>query len=260
MSDYVEAITQSLRSTSTDTLPLLLRLSFTKLSLLSLSLFLCINLMADHVNAQPDPVMSSKTANGDTHYVYKKPVKKKITALQARTSSLMIDVPFVQVQTATQQLQTLGFWHMITNRLNFGMNIGFSLDQADVVTREAIQGQTEERTQQTQTDFIFSPGFKYYTRSQSKVALFFISQLHMRSYNDGDTQTISDKKATGEQEYNPEEDLQLSATLGFGAEWFPVKSFSLGWHIGLNMYILRQGWQGFAMETYTSALKAHIYF
>ena len=109
MSDYVERLTQSLRSTSADTLPLSLRLSFTKLTLLSFCIFLslCINMMVEYAHAQNNPAMSSKTTSHDTHYVYKKPVKKKITALQARTSSLMIDVPFVQVQTATQQLQTL---------------------------------------------------------------------------------------------------------------------------------------------------------
>ena len=102
---------------------------------------------------------AQKSNDNKANYSYTKPVKKRTTALQARATSLTVDLPFTMMQSQEEYVQTLGFWHMLTDRLNLGMNFGLSLDQADVITREAIGGEAEERTQQTQTEFIFSPGF-----------------------------------------------------------------------------------------------------
>ena len=149
---------------------------------------------------------------------------------------------------------------MFSRRVNFGLNLGVSFDSAEVVTTPSMNGEPELTEQRTRSEVIFSPAIKYYTRTQSTVALYFLTQAHFQVYSDGDGDTVTDPDAIGLQVYSPEEEPQLSLTLGFGVEWFPVEVLSIGGHVGLNLDLLRQGGDEIRLETFTSTLTAQVYF
>jgi hypothetical protein len=188
-----------------------------------------------------------------------------LNALREGRSSLSFQLPTPSFNLSSgsqinQDPTILGFWHCMTARLNVGINLGASVSQNSVVVQEAMNGNSEVRQDQMSTEFILAPTFKYYTRTQSTVALYFLGQMHFQIFSDGDAITINDPKAMGENSYNPKEDLELALILGFGTEWFPTQSFSLGGHIGLDFDLLRQNQAGIALSTFTSNLTAQIYF
>ena len=148
----------------------------------------------------------------------------------------------------------------MTDRFNLGINLGLAVSEDSVVIQEAANGQAEVRQDQLSTQFIFAPSFKYYTRTQSTVALYFLGQAQFKTFSDGDSSTVTNPDAMGDEVYNPDEDLELAFILGFGTEWFPAPFFSLGGHIGLNLELLRQNQAGLGLSTFTSNLTAQVYF
>ena len=152
-----------------------------------------------------------------------------------------------------------GIWRMITDEVALGIFTGLKLSTEDVPVgvEDMESGQTKQRTS---SELVLSPSIKYYTYQKGPIALFCLAQTHLRFYSDGDKSTTTDQDPDTGEVYNPEEDLQLRAHLGFGAEWFATSSFSLAGHFGLQLDLLRQGDKGFALETFTSGLSAQIYF
>ena len=154
---------------------------------------------------------------------------------------------------------SLGMWRLVSDEVALGLFTGLSVDTEDVIVDGTGEDSTQTK-QRTRTELVLSPGVKYYTYQKGPIALFGLAQIHMRFYSDGDQATTTDKDPGTGETYNPDEDLQLRAHLGFGAEWFATTSFSLAGHIGLQLDLLQQGNQGFALETFTSGLSAQIYF
>jgi hypothetical protein len=158
---------------------------------------------------------------------------------------------------------SLGFWRMITDEVALGIFAGLRLSAEEIQPTESesemnvVYTNTQERIS---SELVLSPSIKFYPYQKGSVALYFIGQTHLRFYSDGDKATTTDKEPNVGETYSAEEDLQFRARLGFGSEWFPVESFSIAGHIGLQLDLLRQGNQGFGMETFTSALSAQIYF
>jgi len=152
-----------------------------------------------------------------------------------------------------------GAWRLISDEVALGIFAGLSLSTQDVPVGADDMESTQTK-QRTSSELVLSPSIKYYTYQKGPIALFCLAQTHLRFYSDGDKATTTDQDPGTGEVYNPEEDLQLQAHLGFGAEWFATTSFSLAGHFGLQLDLLRQGDQGFALETYTSGLSAQIYF
>lgn len=196
------------------------------------------------------------------------PVSQPLNALREGRSSLSFQLPYLNFNFNTEEetlsvdssTTVLGFWHNMSKRFNVGMNLGISVSQDSVIQQQAINGQKEVRQDLQSTHFIFSPAFKYYTRTQSSVALYFLGQAHFSVFSDGDPLTITDSDAMGDDVYNPEEDPEFALIFGFGTEWFPTSFFSIGGHVGLRMDLFRQGYSGFSLSTFTSNLTAQIYF
>lgn len=188
-----------------------------------------------------------------------------LNALREGRSSLSFQLPTPSFSSDSESNQEqnpiiLGFWHCATPRLNIGLNLGLNLSQNSVVVQEAVNANPEVRQDQLSTELILAPSFKYYTRTQSTVALYFLSQVQFKTFSDGDSTTLDDPKAMGDNTYNPEEDIELSLILGFGTEWFPTPFFSLGGHIGFDLDLMRQNQNGLAFSTFTSNLTAQVYF
>ena len=152
-----------------------------------------------------------------------------------------------------------GIWRMITDEVALGLFTGLRLSTQDVPVGVEDMESTQTK-QRMSSELVLSPSIKYYTYQKGPIALFCLAQTHLRFYSDGDKSTTTDQDPNTGEVYNPEEDLKLRAHLGFGAEWFPTTSFSLAGHFGLQLDLLRQGDQGFALETFTSGLSAQIYF
>ena len=227
------------------------RISFAGLCLL-------LGLMwGESVLAQPQNQVGSPSSSEDS--------SSPLNALREGRSSLSFQLPTPSFSSNPSSIShpnplTLGFWHCMTPRLNVGINLGASVSQNSVIIQPAENGNPEVRQDQTSTDFIFAPTFKYYTRTQSTVALYFIGQVLFRTFSDGDATTVDNPDAMGDDTYNPQEEPELGLVIGFGTEWFPVPSFSLGGHVGVNLDLMRQDQAGVAFSTFTSNLTAQIYF
>ena len=158
--------------------------------------------------------------------------------------------------------QTLGYWHMINNRVKLGADLGLRVDTREVSDLSGTENADGELPQKqvTSTDFIFAPGIRYYTRRKSSTALYILAQFNLRVFDDGDANTTDDESPSGNKVFNPDEAMQLGLLMGFGAEWFPAKRFSISGELGLDFSLARPGTQGFALGTYLSALSANLYF
>ena len=174
--------------------------------------------------------------------------------------------PSVRLDRGEQQrvpiAQTLGYWHVIAPRIKLGLDFGLRVDTREVDDLEATPSEdgTQRQKQVTSTDFIFAPGLRYYTRIKSSTALYLLAQFNLRAFDDGDSNTSGDENPGGGKVFNPAEAFQFGLLMGFGAEWFPVKRFSLSGEMGLDFSLARPGSQGFAMGTYLSSMSANFYF
>ena len=236
-------------------------------SLLTLSAFLFTSLMVvTQINAVPKDTVDTPISAVEPSKKMNQTDSESVNGLRKGRSSISFLTPLLTTSglAATRPdvlpLGKLGFWHMVGERVNLGLNIGFSLNSGEVEVETSQGLSSPKREERTSTQLDLSPVIRYYTRKNSEVALFFQGQLDFASLNDGDETTVNDKDAKGELTYNELEDLTLAMSFGFGAEWFLAHYVSLSGHLGLGIDIFRQGYQGFAIQTYTSGLTMQFYF
>lgn len=189
------------------------------------------------------------------------PMLSPDTGVRAGQWSLAIALPWggAAYSGFDDSVSSLGIWRLISDEVALGLFTGLRLTTEDILV-DATGAEANQTKQRTSSELVLSPGVKYYTYQKGPVALFGLAQAHVRFYSDGDQATTTDKDPSTGETYNPAEDIKLRAHLGFGAEWFPTTSFSLAGHFGLQLDLLQQGNQGFALETFTSGLSAQIYF
>lgn len=194
----------------------------------------------------------------------KGPMLSDETGVRAGQWAISVALPLggSGVQGFDDAVGAAGIWRLITDTIGLGLYIGTRIStQEELVSDQENQATTaQEVKQKTSSELILSPSVKYYTYQKGPIALYFIAQAHVRFFSDGDLATTTDKEPGVGETYNPDEDLQLKMQLGFGTEWFPTPSFSIGAHIGLQLDLLRQGAQEFALETFTSGLSGQFYF
>lgn len=186
-------------------------------------------------NAAALLVVLSVSLLGSQAFAQEAPVRadQAPTALAAGKHSLSFSVPGGGNPYANG---AFGYWMMLTPEVNFGINVGLSLDRQDAGA-DTI----------TSWDLLLAPTLKYYTSRRSTVAPYYFAQLNLRLHDSGID--------------NASNDPELGLAGGLGVEWFPVPAFSIGGHAGLGIDILRQGnGEPIAIGTFTSGLSAQIYF
>jgi len=126
-----------------------------------------------------------------------------------------------------------GIWYMVTDDINFGINVGLGIDRTD----------TGADTN-TSWDILLAPAMKYYM-AKGVVNPYFLGQLNLRFHDDGANNN----------------DPELGIAGGIGAEWFPVRNFSIGGEAGVGIDIIRSGnGEPVKLGTFQSALVANIYW
>ena len=192
------------------------------------------------------------------------PMLSAETGVKAGQWALSLALPFGGSSSGgfEDSVGAAGIWHMLTDSIALGCFIGLAISMEEVETGlQMNQGNSnEDSKQQTSSELLLSPALKYYTYQKGPVALYFLGQTHLHFFSDGDVATTTKKDPEAGEVYNPSEDTRLRAQFAFGAEWFPTTSFSLGAHFGLQLDLLRQGNDEFALETFTSGLNAQFYF
>jgi hypothetical protein len=128
------------------------------------------------------------------------------TALEAGARSISFALP------GDEGAPTFGFWTMLSDQLNLGINLGISL------ANNKHDGTTVTKT----TGFSIGPAVRYYTGALGPVAPFF--------YGAGDF-TYSKRNVPATDGANK----IFGLSTGLGAEWFPVRSVSIGGFTGLRL-------------------------
>ncbi|MBC7793077.1 MAG: hypothetical protein H7Z43_05175 [Clostridia bacterium] len=125
-----------------------------------------------------------------------------------------------------------GLWYMITDQVNLGFNVGLGLDRQNAGTGT-----------ETTWDILLAPAMRYYLKTDGVVAPFIHGQANFRINHQPDN--------TGE---------ELGVAGGVGAEWFPVRQFSIAGQVGLGVDVVRQNNSEPAIGTFTSQLSAQLYW
>lgn len=126
-----------------------------------------------------------------------------------------------------------GIWYMMSDDINLGINVGLGIDRTD----------TGADTN-TSWDILLAPAVKYYL-AKGVVNPYFLGQLNLRLHDDGGN----------------DNDPELGIAGGIGAEWFPVRNFSIGGEAGVGIDIIRSGnGEPVKLGTFQSALVANIYW
>lgn len=125
-----------------------------------------------------------------------------------------------------------GIWYMLSDDMNLGINVGLGIDHQN------------PGASVTAWDILLAPALKYYM-AKGVVNPYFLGQVNLRFHDDG----------------NNNNDPELGVAGGIGAEWFPVRNFSIGGEAGLGIDIVRQApGKPVKIGTFQSALVANIYW
>ena len=125
-----------------------------------------------------------------------------------------------------------GIWYMISDDMNLGINVGLGIDRTDT------GGGTN-----TDWDVLLAPAIRYYM-AKGVVNPYFLGQVNLRFHDTGG-----------------DNDPELGIAGGIGAEWFPVRNFSIGGEAGVGIDIIRAGnGEPVRLGTFQSALVANIYW
>lgn len=124
-----------------------------------------------------------------------------------------------------------GFWYMMTNEINLGINVGLGFDRVNAGTGT-----------DTQVDFLLAPALRYYLMTDGVVAPFVHGQANFRLVDDSDF------------------GAEFGLAGGVGAEWFPVRQFSIAGQVGLGVDVVRKGEAEPRIGTFTSQLSAQLYW
>jgi len=125
-----------------------------------------------------------------------------------------------------------GIWYMLNEDMNLGINVGLGIDHTDAGASN------------TAWDILLAPALKYYM-AKGVVNPYFLGQVNLRFHDDGGVNN----------------DPELGVAGGIGAEWFPVRNFSIGGEAGLGIDIVRQApGKPVKLGTFQSALVANIYW
>lgn len=163
----------------------------------------------------------------------------------------------------------VGFWYMITDNINLGINLGLGIEATETIN--GYNTDAEDSTSTTAFDLLLAPAMRYYLFNTDSVAPYILGQLNFHKFFDDNDDTTADLDDDNNA-YNSELQPELALIGGFGLEWFPVEQFSVGGHVGLGIDILRQHdapaqtegatvtKNGFRIGTFTSALTANLYF
>jgi hypothetical protein len=122
-----------------------------------------------------------------------------------------------------------GLWYMLTNEMNLGLNVGLGIDRAGGGTSFSL---------------LLAPALRYYLMTDGVVAPFFFGQTNF---------LIANPAGPGDTNF------EWGIAGGLGAEWFPVRQFSISGQVGLGVDIVREGDEP-GIGTFTSQLAANIYW
>jgi hypothetical protein len=151
-------------------------------------------------------------------------------ALVAGAKSLSFAVPAGGNRYASG---AAGIWYMLSDDMNLGVNVGLGIDRTDTGTDT-----------NTAWDILLAPALRYYM-AKGVVNPYFLGQVNLRFHDDG----------------GADNDPELGIAGGIGAEWFPVRNFSIGGEAGVGIDIIRSGaGEPIRLGTFTSALVANIYW
>ena len=130
-----------------------------------------------------------------------------------------------------------GYWIMVTDQINLGLNLGLSLDPQEVGGNTRI----------TPWQILLAPAIRYYMSTSKRFAPYLGGQLNLRLSSDGNT--------------NTDERPELAIAGGIGVEYFLWRHMSLGGFVGLGIDLVRQRpKEPIGISTFTSALILSFYF
>lgn len=137
---------------------------------------------------------------------------------------------------------TAGFWHLFTDSLSIGLNLGLRIENGnDRLTGDYAgpEVNTPGVTGVTSSDwgFAIAPALKYFFQNGRPVVPFLFGKINL---------AFADNR-----------DEYFGLVVGGGAEWFPTAYFSVGGYVGLHI-----GADGgdFGLGLITSSLAANFYF
>lgn len=160
---------------------------------------------------------------------------------------------------------TAGAWYMLQDNINLGINLGLGIESQNTITGYQTEQQERQTNKRTGFDLLLAPALRYYLTNDSSIAPYAFGQMNFHKYFDGDSDTSADPT---DDAYNSDLQPELALIGGFGIEWFPVKRFSIGGHVGMGFDLLRQNERsgttltrnGLRIGTFTSSLNANLYF
>lgn len=164
------------------------------------------------------------------------------TARESRSISLGVDEGI-----------EIGYWTRLSERYDLGLNVGLAYETLDDDTGE-----------QSLTTLSLEPAIKRYAAADGPFLPYgygsvFASygRLSSAATADGGSATVTS------------EQTRYGASAGFGLDWFPARRVSLGGHVGvtagyqsndLEGSFEDQTADGFFINTFTSGIRAHLYF